>query len=127
MTIVDERVKINQETVREMMENQHILSNRDVMLKNLQNLITGLDECEAYIEKVVEGDIVGDAEIGRMMNKCMGQFNSQDMLLLEQLIRTNFQDAMLTNSLTKLQMGQVHLTEKINSIFSKSLNRYILH
>lgn len=127
MTIVDERMKINQETIHEMMENQQILSNRDVMLKNLQNLITGLNECEAYIEKVVEGEIVGDAEIGRMMNKCMGQFNSQDMLLLEQLIKTNFQDAMLTNSLTKLQMSQVHLTEKINSIFSKSLNRYILH
>ena len=90
MTIVDERVKINQETVREMMENQQILSNRDVMLKNLQNLITGLNECEAYIEQVVEGDIVGDAEIGRMMNKCMGQFNSKDMVLLEQLIKTNF-------------------------------------
>lgn len=90
MTIVDERMKINQETIHEMMENQQILSNRDVMLKNLQNLITGLNECEAYIEKVVEGEIVGDAEIGRMMNKCMGQFNSQDMLLLEQLIRTNF-------------------------------------
>jgi len=97
------------------------------MLKNLQNLITGLSECEAYIEQVSEGKVVGDAEIGRMMNKCMGQFNSQDMLLLEQLIKTNFQDAMLTNSLTKLQMSQVHLTEKINSIFSKSLNRYILH
>jgi hypothetical protein len=127
MTIVDERMKINQETIHEMMENQQILSNRDVMLKNLQNLITGLNECEAYIEKVVDGEIVGDAEIGRMMNKCMGQFNSKDMLLLEQLIKTNFQDAMLTNSLTKLQMSQVHLTEKINSIFSKSLNRYILH
>jgi len=90
MTIVDERMKINQETIHEMMENQQILSNRDVMLKNLQNLITGLNECEAYIEKVVAGEIVGDAEIGRMMNKCMGQFNSQDMLLLEQLIKTNF-------------------------------------
>jgi len=60
------------------------------MLKNLQNLITGLSECEAYIEQVAEGKVVGDAEIGRMMNKCMGQFNSQDMLLLEQLIKTNF-------------------------------------
>ena len=76
MTIVDERMKINQETIHEMMENQQILSNRDVMLKNLQNLITGLNECEAYIEQVIDENIVGDAEIGRMMNKCMGQFNS---------------------------------------------------
>ena len=97
------------------------------MLKNLQNLINGLNECEAYIQQVVDGKIVGDAEIGRMMNKCMGQFNSEDMQLLEQLIKQNFEDAMLTNSLTKLQMSQVNLTEKINSIFSKSLNRYILH
>lgn len=60
------------------------------MLKNLQNLIKGLDECEAYIDQVVEGKIVGDAEIGRMMNKCMGQFNSEDMKSLEQIIKTNF-------------------------------------
>ena len=127
MTIVDERIKIDRTNIHQMMENQQILSNRDVMLKNLQNLITGLTECETYIQGVVDGEIVGDSEIGRMMNKCMGQFNSDDMKLLEQLIKTNFQDAMLTNSLTKLQMGQITLTEKINSIFSKSLNRYILH
>tara|TARA_B110000285_G_C14959082_1_gene530710 strand:+ start:446 stop:628 length:183 start_codon:yes stop_codon:yes gene_type:complete len=60
------------------------------MLKNLQNLITGLNECEAYIQQVEDGTIVGDAEIGRMMNKCMGQFNSEDMALLEDLIKTNF-------------------------------------
>lgn len=75
------------------------------MLKNLQNLINGLNECEAYIQQVIDGKIVGDAEIGRMMNKCMGQFNAEDMQLLEQLIKQNFEDAMLTNSLTKLQMS----------------------
>ena len=90
MTIVDERMKINQDTIHELMENQQILSNRDVMLKNLQNLITGLNECESYIEQVVEGTVVGDAEIGRMINKCMGQFNSEDMKLLEELIKANF-------------------------------------
>ncbi len=42
------------------------------MLKNLENLINGLNECEAYIQNVVDGKIVGDAEIGRMMNRCMG-------------------------------------------------------
>jgi len=46
MTIVDERMKIDRENIHEMMENQQILSNRDVMIKNLQNLITGLNECE---------------------------------------------------------------------------------
>jgi len=90
MTIVDERMKIDRENIHEMMENQQILSNRDVMIKNLQNLITGLNECEQYIDQVVEGTVVGDSEIGTMMNKCMGQFNSDDMLLLEQLIKSNF-------------------------------------
>ena len=49
------------------------------MLKNLNNLITGLNECEAYIQNVIDGKQVGDAHIGRMINKCMGQFNSEDM------------------------------------------------
>lgn len=61
MTIVDERIKIDRENIHEMMENQQILSNRDVMIKNLQNLITGLNECEQYIDQVVEGTIEGDS------------------------------------------------------------------
>jgi hypothetical protein len=53
------------------------------MLKNLANLINGLTECESYIENVVDDKIQGDSEIGRLLNQCMGQFNSEDMAILE--------------------------------------------
>ena len=68
-----------------------------------------------------------DPEVGRMLNNCMNQFSKRDMSLLEHMVLTNFKDAMMTNSLAKLEMSQIHLTEKINNIFSQSLNNYILH
>ena len=95
------------------------------MLKNLKNLTESLAECEQYIDNVVSKKIKGDPEIGRMMNKCMGQFNDNDMKILEQLVRTNFTDTMMINSLAKLQLAQIHLTEKINNSFSVSLNKYL--
>ena len=97
------------------------------MLKNLKALTDSLAECEVYIDNVVNNKVSGDAEIGRMMNKCMGQFNNDDMKILEELVKTNFTDTMMINSLSKLQMAQIHLTEKINNSFSTSLNNYLKH
>jgi len=97
------------------------------MLHNLQKLIQNLADCEEYIQNVIDKKFVGDPEVGRMMNKCMGQFNSEDMAILEQMINSNFKDAMMTYSLSKLQMAQIHLAEKINSIFASSLNNYLIH
>ena len=76
MTIVDDRRNISQETIGDLRKDQRILSNRNVMLKNLKALTDSLTECEECVDNVVNKKIVGDAEIGRMMNKCMGQFNS---------------------------------------------------
>ena len=53
------------------------------MLKNLSKLVENLQDCEEYINKAVSSPAHGDPEIGRMLNKCMGQFNSQDMHVLE--------------------------------------------
>jgi len=97
------------------------------MLKNLSKLIENLDECENYIQDVIDKKLIGDPEVGRLINKCMGQFNSEDMSLLEEMINSNFKNAMMTNNLAKLQMAQIHLAEKINSIFSQSLNQYLIN
>lgn len=75
----------------------------------------------------MDGNITGDPEIGRMLNKCMGQFTDEDLTVLQGMVEMNFDDAVMANSLAKLQMMQIHLTEKINSVFSLSLNQYILH
>lgn len=98
----EDRRNISQDTIREQLKNQKILSNRALLLKNLYNLTESLTECEEYIQNVIDNKIVGDSEIGRKMNKCMGQFNSEDMTLLEQLVHSNFKDAMMTNNLLKL-------------------------
>ena len=84
------------------MNKQKILSNRELMLKNFRKLIENLEDCEDYIKKVIDGKITGDVEIGRQLNKCLSQFTNEDMALLEQMIHTNFKDAMMSNNLAKL-------------------------
>ena len=75
------------------------------MLKNFKALIDNLDDCEDYINNVESGKILGDPEIARALNKCLSQFTAEDMALLEQMVHTNFQDAMVQNNLIKLQMA----------------------
>lgn len=127
MSILDDKRDISQDTIGDLVKNQKILSNREVLLKNLQQLISNLTDCEDYIQKVIDSKEVGDPEIGRLLNKCMGQFNSEDMSILEAMVNSNFKDAMMTHSLCKLQTAQIQLAEKINGIFSQSLNNYLLH
>lgn len=97
------------------------------MLQNLAKLIDNLQDCENYIQRVIDNKQQADPEIGRLINKCLGQFSSEDMNLLEQMVNQNFRNAVMTNSLSKLQMAQIHLAEKINVVFAKSLNNYLLH
>ena len=127
MSILDDRREISTETIGQMKKDQKILANRQLMIKNLHKLIDSLEECEEYIQAVIEEKQAGSSEIGVLLNKCMGQFSSSDMVLLEEMVKTNFKDAMMTNNLSKLQLAQINLTERINAIFSQSLNKSILH
>ena len=88
------------------------------MLKNFRKLIENLDDCEKYVQDVLAGKEKGDPEIGRALNKCLSQFTSEDMVLLEYMVHTNFRDAMMSSNLSKLQMAQMNLTEKINLVFT---------
>jgi hypothetical protein len=127
ISILDDRRDISQETIGDYIKNQKVLSNRHVLLRNLAKLIENLDDVENYIQQVLDKKLPGEPEIGRLINKCMGHFNAADLSQLEEMVHTNFKNALLTNSLSKLQMAQVQLAEKINSIFAKSLNNFLLH
>ena len=95
------------------------------MLKNFRKLIENLDDCELYVKSVIDGKQKGDPEIGRALNKCMSQFTSEDMQILEQMVHTNYRDAMMASNLSKLQQAQITLTERINNVFTQSLNKYL--
>ena len=127
MSILNDKRDLTTEDIKEMSSTAKILENRELMLNNFRQLIGNLDECEKYVQDVVDGKAKNDPNIGRKINKCLGQFTTQDMLLLEKMVLTNYKDAVMTNNLAKLQMAQIGLTEKINNLFSQSLNQYILN
>ena len=87
----------------ELIKTQKLLSNKDLLLRNFSELIYNLQECEGYINDVLEGKLKGDPEVGRMLNHCMSQFSTDDMKVLENMIKENFEDAIMISSLAKLQ------------------------
>jgi hypothetical protein len=107
------------------MKNQKLFSNKELMQRNLSTLCANLAECEDYIKEVVEGKRQPDSEVARALNHCISQFSSGDLALLEGMVKENFQDAVMVNTLARLQHAQISLTEKLNNIFVQSVNKGI--
>ena len=49
-----------------------MISNKDLMAKNFQEVIENLTECENYIQKVLDNKTEGDSELGRTLEDCLG-------------------------------------------------------
>ena len=55
------------------------------------------------------------------MDECLGQFSTDDMDLLESMVASNFEDAMMISSLSKLQQHQLKISSQLNQIFAESI------
>ena len=55
------------------------------------------------------------------MDECLGQFSTDDMELLEQMVASNFEDALMIGSLSKLQQHQLGISSQLNQIFAESI------
>ena len=86
------------------------------MVRNLQQLCLN-------IKDVIAGSITADPEISRALNQCISQFSTDDLKVLEGMVKENFQDAVMVNTLAKLQHAQITMTEKLNDIFVQSVNK----
>jgi hypothetical protein len=105
------------------MKNQKLFSNKELLLRNLSQLCLNMQECEEYIKDVVGGRTTADPEIARALNQCISQFSTDDLRVLEGMVKENFQDAVMVNTLAKLQHAQIIMTEKLNDIFVQSVNK----
>lgn len=123
MAILQQRKgkEIAQDQIGTLMDEQKLLTNKSLMLKNFEEVIDNLKECEEYIQEVIDGKRPGDSELGRMMDDCLGQFSTDDMSMLESMIVNNFEDAVMISNLSKLQKYQLRIQEKLNLIFAESI------
>ena len=103
MSLMQEKVQPDQSKIKQLMSDQKLYQNKDLLNQNFTEVIKNLDECENYVQNVLDGKIEGDSELGRLMNECLGQFSTGDMDLLESMIESNFEDALMINNLSKLQ------------------------
>lgn len=51
----DKREHLSTDNLKEMEKNQKLLKNRELMLRNFRMLIENLDECDHYIQDIVDG------------------------------------------------------------------------
>lgn len=123
MAILQQREgrEIKQDQIGALIEGQKLLSNKSLMVKNFEEVVDNLKQCEDYINEVLEGKRVGDSKLGRMMDDCLGQFSTDDMTMLEQMIVSNYEDAVMISNLSKLQSAQLRIQEKLNQIFAESI------
>lgn len=109
--------QISESKIGDLMKNQKLFSNKELLLRNLSQLCLNMTECETYIQQVVEGKTTPNAEIAHALNQCISQFSTDDLALLEGMVRENYHDAVMVNTLAKLQHAQITMTEKLNDIF----------
>lgn len=124
MAIMQSRENYSQDKFKELTETQKLLNNKDLMLKNFKEVIDNLQDCEQYIQDVLDGVHPKDSQTGRLLADCMAQFSTDDMALLEASIASNFEDALMIGSLSKLQQHQLHLSEKLNSILAENVFKH---
>lgn len=93
---------MSQDKIGDLMKNQKLFSNKELMLRNLQQLSVNIQECENYIQDVVEKRVTPNPEIARALNHCISQFSTDDLALLEGMVKENFHDAVMVNTLAKL-------------------------
>lgn len=103
MAILQQREDVPQDKYSELIGEQKLLNNKDLMLKNFKEVIANLEDCETYIQEVLDGATPSNSTTGRLLADCMGQFSTDDMALLESTIANNFEDALMIGSLSKLQ------------------------
>jgi len=53
MAILQQREDVAQDQIGQLNQNQKLLSNKSLMLKNFKEVIDNLGDCEAYIQDVI--------------------------------------------------------------------------
>ena len=99
------------------MTNQRLFPNKEGIKKNLQELIHGLTDCEDYIEKVLKGELPSDPAIAKSLNQSLNKFSSQDMEVLEKIVKENYEDSIILSNLTKLQSAHIAIASKLEQLF----------
>lgn len=51
----DKREHLSTDSLKEMEKNQKMLKNRELMKRNFRELREGLDECDNYIQDIIDG------------------------------------------------------------------------
>ena len=65
LAILSKKEDIPYDKVTENLAKQRLLSNKDLLIRNFEELIYNLKECENYIDNVLAGKESGDPEVGR--------------------------------------------------------------
>jgi len=93
-----------------------ILSDFDGLELSMGKLLENLETVTAYVNKVVEGKVKGDPEIGRAISAALASVPNLDTHSFEKIYSSNMQDLLMILYLSNLSRAQLALSDKISGL-----------
>jgi len=109
---------VEQSMITELSKNQRLFSNKEYLQKNLKDMIASVKVLEEYAESVAAGKREGDPQIAKELNDLMSIFSECDLGILEEMVKSNYEETIVAGSLAKLQRAQIVMAEKLNNVFA---------
>jgi len=92
--------------------------NKDALDSTLENLLEVVEIAESYVNGVLDGSIVGDAEIGRALSKALCSEPVSQLEIFDQMCQSSVQDNLMVSYLSTLARLQVAIAERLNTSFA---------
>jgi len=107
---VDTLLRAKAESTRGLLSD---LESLETSIRRLQNLIDSVSE---YVNRVLEGKLDGDANVGRFLASSISALPKIDPPTLEKMFNNSIQDLLLVVYLANLTRTQLHLAEKLKKV-----------
>jgi len=91
-------------------------SDLDSLELSIKNLLEMLDVTCYYVNKVLDGTVVGDNRIGRYLADCVSSLPRIDANNMEKMFNSSLQDLLLVVYLVNLTRTQLQLAEKLQKV-----------
>ena len=91
-----------------------MLGNRDLLKRNVNELLKQLESCDEYVSDVINGKQESNQEAAQLLDKCLRQFSVEDLASLRMIVKENFDVGVIISNLAKLQRAQLMIFENLS-------------
>jgi len=118
VNVLVQAMKRQQEVQQEKKQasSQVLMTDLDSLELSIQSLLEMIETVHQYVNKVLDGSVVGDTKIGRLIADSVMSLPRVDMSTMEKMFNANLQDLLLVVYLANLTRTQLQLAEKLQKV-----------